>query len=190
MADKGVRKNSAGGLLLIGVGVVLLIGAAISGSKLLQLNSRLAEIDAQLPAGSQFAINITGEPLPYAELRAQRYAVLEERYDAQNALDIWLRILGIFAFICVLAWVITIVDRALREAQAARRQRIEANEDVPFSAHVTSAAEAIGKVLPRQPTVGKNGLSTADELRKWNSLKDEGLVTEEEFQKMREKLLG
>ncbi|MGX8273041.1 SHOCT domain-containing protein [Brevundimonas diminuta] len=44
--------------------------------------------------------------------------------------------------------------------------------------------------MPRQPTVGGGRQSTADELRKWASLRDDGLISQEEFAQMREKLLG
>ncbi|MGU3455576.1 SHOCT domain-containing protein [Brevundimonas sp. M1A4_2e] len=55
-------------------------------------------------------------------------------------------------------------------------------------AKVTTAASSVKRAIPRQPTVA--GLSAADELRKWEELRKEGLVTDEEFKRMRDKLVG
>lgn len=50
--------------------------------------------------------------------------------------------------------------------------------------------KAVDRFAPPSSPIAHRNLSTADELRKWADLRAEGLISEEEFQKMRGAILG
>lgn len=50
--------------------------------------------------------------------------------------------------------------------------------------------KAVDRFAPAPNPIAKGNLSTADELRKWSDLKTEGVITEEEYLKMRAAILG
>lgn len=119
---------------------------------------------------------------------------------AQQAADDWFAILmlyaGFFSFVGVMRFLVVPILRRNMERVAAER---EAKGDYGIDPYevgrsvrsgLVAAATSINKAIPRQPTTGGGRHSTADELRKWSDLRDEGVVTEEEFQKMRDKLVG
>lgn len=123
-----------------------------------------------------------------------------EMWDAQQAADDWFAILslyvGFFSLLGVVRFLVVPVLRRNMERVAAER---EARGDYGIDPYevgrsvrlgLAAAATSMNKAIPRQPTTGGGRHSTADELRKWADLRDEGLVTEEEFQKMRDKLVG
>jgi len=54
----------------------------------------------------------------------------------------------------------------------------------------SQAVEAVDRLAPTPNPIARGPLSTADELRKWVDLRDQGVVSEEEFLKMRAAILG
>lgn len=61
----------------------------------------------------------------------------------------------------------------------------------PHLANATAVVIAKSRELSdNKVAISRGNLSTADELRKWADLRSEGLISEEEFIKMRTKILG
>ena len=77
---------------------------------------------------------------------------------------------------------------ALRNAEVARAEAVrleaERNAEAARNAEVARAAEA-----NRQTVTNANTFSVADEISKLNSLKLRGLITEEEFQQQKQRLM-
>lgn len=112
---------------------------------------------------------------------------------SRDTADLWMNIfLGYIALVgamlCIFVLAAFVAQMIRRIEQSVTIDPIAIGDGL--AKQVNSAKAAINKGLPRQPTTGLGRLSTADELRKWVDMRNEGLVTEEEFQKMREKLVG
>lgn len=111
---------------------------------------------------------------------------------AREVADSWAIGFFIYVFgVVALALIVGFIIPALPKPAPRREDFSEFTElgrDVKSG--IRAAAKSIKKAMPRQPTIGGGRLSSADELRKWTELRKEGLVSEEEFQKMRDKLVG
>ncbi len=55
--------------------------------------------------------------------------------------------------------------------------------------YAPAVRKAASRLTDNSPPISRGNVSTADELRKWTELRDNGVVTEDEFQAMRSKLL-
>lgn len=116
-----------------------------------------------------------------------------EIYNAERATDQWTSALvGFVLLIIALSAIVAVVSMISAAIEEAERRLAERRLRDPESllSKMKNAASEVGKALPRQPTIGGGRHSTADELRKWTALRDEGLISDEEFSKMRQKLLG
>jgi len=191
------KKSFLPSLLL--VVVVIAVGAGI-GWRANSLSEALTALEmrrdsiANVPQPSFLENNY--DPV----LDARRSRLDNEIYDAQRKSDDWLMGFIVYASVALAIALLRIIAvPILRRSYQSMMERHDARRDEPSELYelgrsvksgLTAAAITINKAIPRQPTTGLGRLSTADELRKWSDLRDEGLVTEEEFQKMRDKLVG
>lgn len=174
--------------IFIAVGLVLGGGAFRSHQITEELRLQQADAQASAPRFSDYGSMTSGD-----SGFATRNALRREVFQADEATRRWLDALSIYAVLFAALLAIAAVvhlargirDEAVRKAEANREAGVE-----PLSMRLARAAGEIKRAIPRQPTLAGGRLSTADELRKWTTLRDEGLVSEEEFLKMREKLLG
>lgn len=188
-------ETSSGNAVIATIAVLLLIllgaGSLVSYSKEQSLEAQLAALP-YVPVYDSY-----GMPTQWTE--DQRASVSERRRlqgelaDAQQATQTWTNFLGGYVIIAVITGALIATAMLVRDATKGIAHRVaerRASNPEPILSKIAGAADAVSKVLPRQPTMGGGRLSTADELRKWAALKEEGLITEEEFVRMREKLLG
>lgn len=178
--------------------VVVGIGAGIAW-RWYGLAERAEVLDVQASADTWrgFRLQDSYDPVEAAVYRGRRD---NEIWHAQQAADDWFAILslyvGFFSLVGIMRFlVVPTLSRKMERERAEREAKgdygIDPSEVVrSVSSGLAAAATSIKKAIPRQPTTGGGRHSTADELRKWADLRDEGLVTEEEFQKMRDKLVG
>lgn len=178
---------------IIAFTVVAIIVGALIGWKAYDLSETAAALEPQRHAADGSTVGWQGFSLkndysPLDDAHSARLSI--ERYGAQEDARNWRS--GFIAYIVgvvLLGGVIFVVVPSIERAAPRREDLTDFRElGMRTKARLTAAASSINKAIPRQPTVG--GLSTADELRKWESLRKEGLITDEEYQKMRDKLVG
>ncbi|WP_183253686.1 hypothetical protein [Brevundimonas basaltis] len=124
---------------------------------------------------------------------ATRNTLRREVFQADDATRRWLDALSVYAVLFAALLAIAAVVYLARGIRFEAARKAEADREAgvePLTMRIARAASEIKRAIPRQPTLAGGRLSTADELRKWTALREEGLVSEEEFLKMREKLLG
>ena len=174
--------------------VVIALGAAI-GWKANELSEKAAALE-RVGYGTEDSTNpmqgfrLRDEYSPVADARRSRLDA--EIYYARQEADDWTirfiaYVVGVLGLAGLIFFVIPMIEKALTTP---RREDFSDFTELgrKTKAGFTAAASSFNKVIPRQPTVG--GLSSADELRKWEALRKEGLVTDEEYKKMRDKLVG
>ena len=174
--------------------VVIALGAAI-GWKANELSEKAAALERE-GYGTEASTN----PMQGFRLRddyspvedARRSRLDTEIYYARQEADDWTTrflayVVGVLGLSGLIFFIIPMIEKALTTP---RREDFSDFTELgrKTKAGFTAAASSFNKAIPRQPTVG--GLSTADELRKWEELRKEGLVTDEEYKKMRDKLVG
>ncbi|MEN5363879.1 SHOCT domain-containing protein [Brevundimonas intermedia] len=192
-ADK--KTNWARNIALIVVAII--IGAAI-GWKANELSEKAAALEreghaAELSTNTGQGFRLSDE---YSQNEDARNARLNmEIFAARQEADDWaMRFIAYVGGVILLSGLIFVVapslERAAHKRPAPQREDFTELTELgrKTKAGITAAASSINKAIPRQPTVG--GLSTADELRKWEELRKEGLITDTEFRKMRDKLVG
>lgn len=174
--------------------VVIALGAAI-GWKANELSEKAAALE-RVGYGAEGSTNpmqdfrLRDEYSPVADARRSRLDA--EIYYARQEADDWTirfiaYVVGVLGLAGLIFFVIPMIEKALTTP---RREDFSDFTELgrKTKAGFTAAASSFNKAIPRQPTVG--GLSSADELRKWEELRKEGLVTDEEYKKMRDKLVG
>ncbi|RZJ41475.1 MAG: hypothetical protein EON87_15940 [Brevundimonas sp.] len=173
--------------------VAIAVGCAI-GWKFNELSEKAASLERerlafQTPVHSGQGFHLSEYYSPVEDARRAR---LDSKifYARQEADDWAARLLVYIGAAILLAGVIFIVTPLIGSYEPRRREDfVELTElGRKTKDRLNAAGSSIGRIMPRQPTVG--GLSTADELRKWEELRKEGLVTDEEFKKTRDKLVG
>lgn len=186
-----IKKPAAKALAILIIAVVIAsglgLGAVLSSQQTEALrDSRAAVSEQVLPYNWMMGASSAPDPA-----RAELNRLDSEIWASEQATDRWVNALGIyvlvvlsvtalFATMVFLRDVIALAERKIAERKAAAE---------PLSTKIARVADAIDRA--RAPKVSLDGgrHSTADELRKWTALRDEGLVSEEEFAKMRSQLL-
>lgn len=168
----------AGGLIAIG----LILGSVQSHSATEAARHQLAEIEARAPPYYDDRGNMV-RPAQY-----ERNRLRSEIYKREHTAGNWLTASGVFAGVVALFGFLWILADILK--RFALRLPLRNSAGVPVAEKLGSALTAAKKRLEPGPVVGLGRLSTADELRKWAELHDQGLITDEEFARMRGKLLG
>lgn len=119
--------------------------------------------------------------------RADRERLRSELWTASTEAENWVIALSVYLTLLIGGGFLLLAGIGARKLFRALRKHLRPTVLAP---KLSSAAHAFTNSMPRQPTVGGGRQSTADELRKWASLRDDGLISQEEFAQMREKLLG
>lgn len=171
---------------------VLLAGGLGLGGMALRSHLSITEIREELAAAEAQATRRNfAEEFQFGYVpdvgRADRERLRSELWKASTEAENWVIALSVYLTLliggglCLLAGVV---------AWKLFRALLKHLHPTALAPKLSSAAHAFTSSMPRPPTVGGGRQSTADELRKWASLRDDGLISQEEFAQMREKLLG
>lgn len=186
----GKKSSTARTIALIVVAIAIGVGI---GWKANDLSEKVAVLEGERALEVAATNPEQGLFRDYSAVSDARLSRLDsEIFDARQKADDW--ILGLIAYVAGaigLAGMIFLVIPAIEKALTTpRREDLADFTELgrQTKAALTAATTSIKKAIPRQPTV--SGLSTADELRKWEELRKDGLVTDEEYKKMRNKLVG
>lgn len=183
------KSNWARNIALIVLAII--IGAAI-GWKSNELSEKVAALERERYGVEGSTSTEQGFRLsvgsPETDARSARLNM--EIFSARQEADDWaIRFIVYVGSVFLLGGLIFVVVPSIERTVPRREDFTDFTElGRKTKAGLSAAASSINKAIPRQPTVG--GLSTADELLKWEKLRKEGLVTDDEFKRMRDKLVG